>query len=80
MGNRILTVFTVLLLLQSGFMAGQVDQCSKFRIGVSVGEIYKADTTVAWLNEKHNKNLTASEWISEIESEIFRELNLAGLR
>ena len=68
----------VFLLLKSGFMAGQGDQCPKFRIGVSVGEIYKADTTVVWLNKKHNKNLSASEWISEIESEIFKELNLAG--
>ncbi len=78
MNNRILIIVAIFLLLRSGFLAGQGDQCHKFRIGISVGEIYKADTTVAWLNEKHGMNLTISEWMNEIESEIFRELDLAG--
>jgi len=59
-------------------VTGQEDQCPKFKIGVSLGEIYARDTTVNYLNEKHHKNFTANEWINEIESTIFKELNSAG--
>jgi len=78
MCNRIFTAFTVFLLLQSGFITGQGDQCPKFRIGVYLNSIFAADTTARYLNEKHNKNNTAAEWTNEIESKLLEALNSAG--
>lgn len=78
MSHRILTALVILLLFHFGHVSGQGDQCPKFRIGVYLNSIYAADTTAGYLNENHNKNYSASEWASEIESYILETLNSAG--
>jgi len=36
------------------------------------------DSTLYYLNQKHNRNLTLNEWIVEMDSKIVQELNSAG--
>ena len=77
MVNRILTAFMVFLLLQSGFMAGQGDQCPNFKVAISCRNVTN-DSTLFYLNKIHNRNLTLADWISEIDAKFVEELNNAG--
>ena len=67
----------VFLLLKSGFMAGQGDQCEKLKIAVINKGVY-GDSTLFYLNKIHNKNWPIETWLSEIDSKILEELNKAG--
>jgi len=74
-------IFFVLLfcsLSQMQMLYSQDAGCPKLRIGVYLNSIFAADTTAGYLNTTHDKNYTASEWASEIESYILETLKSAG--
>ena len=78
MNKWILTSLILLIALPSYIVYGQGEQCPKLRIGVYLNSIFAADTTAGYLNEKHKKNFTTSEWVNEIEAYLLETLNSAG--
>ena len=77
MSKLILTASIILLLLYSGLVSGQESQCPRFKVCVKNDGVYN-DSTLYYLNKRHNKDLTIESWISEINSKIVEELNNAG--